>query len=699
MALERSVSTTPESPGWSPDTFTQMTDHGTALLVMYGTAWRLHRHLLAICAMTVLPGIATLLVVLVAMGHGVVLFNGSPRLVESSPVMIGVLAVTAVATILGGLLCLAAGARLVLDFIEGQPLSAGRAVLRILRRSHSFLLLTLQFGLVLFGLLVGASWISTQAASIVPGLILLIAAGIFALPTLIAWAALADRVLPLETTMRLIARDYVGVIWMTGLGFVALPGLVHLGLYGLGAAFPVETGAPISDALRLVASILLAPFQAATLACCYAYLRQAGRESTEPAPGGGPARGTRRAGWWPLILALLPGLLYGTYLVANPRELVSVIDNEVGTNHLTRYPTTQITYLPNGRPVIIRADGDPTLTFCDDATCGGHTTVTLKQYFDIHPAVTVTADGSVLIAGWVLIPGGRDRMELHLFSCRPTGCARRSGPPLRARDGSWLEVHAAAVATANGIAIASIAPGPGGRYGETALVQLALCRDFACADHRTIPLGTVTNSTTSVSLDNRILAITATADGRPVIAYTDRSSQKTTVARCDSAACVKPAINTFDASRSELGLRATGSFRGQIALRPDDRPVLVLNDPEDDTAKIFTCADPACSQPPREVRVPEIIALGAPGLALDSRGRPMLAGYDRASDRLAVLSCQDDRCDRRAETPLIRTFGGVGHLDAAVGPDRRTHILWYGSADPTGTDAYHFLTCAAPGCA
>ncbi|MFC0556574.1 hypothetical protein ACFFHJ_37275 [Planotetraspora thailandica] len=460
-------------------------------------------------------------------------------------------------------------------------------------------------------------------------------------------------------------------------------------------------GVPAIDAVRMIVSVLLAPFQVAVPALCYVRLREL-KGSAEMAPGEAPYEENGSSALpvrpparlrWPLVAAVLPGLLYGGFIVVNPLSLANVIDNAISGPDLDRSrPTAQIAFGPAGRPVIMIADGLPQLTFCGDGTCASHSTTTLEEYFDLHPAATVIADGTLVVAGWV--GTGGDRMELEMFSCRPQGCAKRSVRPLRVAEKGWLHVHAAAVATPDGIAIASIAPSSD---RSTASAELTLCRDVTCANPRTTRLGGTDPDSTDVNVDNRILAVTATADGRPVVAYIERVTGKVTVATCDSPTCAHPIVHPHDPSSQTYGWRYR-SLRLQIAVRPDSRPVLVYNGDDhddEDSTQILICTDTTCSGTPRRVEVRELDAIGAPGLALDPRGRLLLAGYYVGRDDLSLimLVCEDDGCTRRTAIRLIQGLASAGHLDFAVGPDHLPHLVWFGRANTEDDNFFHMLTC------
>ncbi|WP_432932041.1 hypothetical protein ACQPZZ_13460 [Microbispora sp. CA-135349] len=695
MSLESSTSPRSRSEAWSQETLAEVWG-GRNLEIVYGTAGRLYRPLLAVCAMTVVPALMAAAAVVVTLGDRIAIVNGTPLLLTSSPRVLWTYAGATLIMIAAGLACSAAGSRLVVDHIDGRPSSPARAVLAVLRRPHAFLLLAAELTLAAGAQFVLFVVVAELLESIVLALILAAVAGLFTLPALLALTVSPGRLPPLRTALRLAARDYTGTAWRVALAYLVIPGLAQAALYGLRFLLPVPTGVAIADAVRVTAAVLLAPFQAATLGCCYAYLRRWG--TPEPTTTGEPAR--RRTRSWPVVAALLPGLLYGVFAAANPLGRAEVVDNELIARE--RYPdrpiSAQIVTGSGGRPVVITDRGTLKPAFCGDGACARQAAVPLGAYLDGQSVATSMPDDSVLIPGWVYEPSPSDDVELHLFSCRPGGCARRPGSPLRLARKGWLHVNVAAAATPDGVAIASIAPEPGSD-GAFARVELTLCRDAACAAPRTVTVGRLRDRA-AVSVDNRTIAVAVSPDGRPVIAFVDRVSRETTVVSCDSPACPHPRTHAFTASESPepvLWGWLTGSLRIQMAIGPDGRPVIVENDPEREVTKILFCPDPACFRPPRSVTVSEIATRSSPGLALDAAGRPILAGYDTEDLRVTVLACEDTGCARRRLTHLIPA-NAFGPLDLVVGPDRRPRIVWYGTPDRGGTPAYHVLTCADPYC-
>ncbi|XVQ88573.1 hypothetical protein ACQP2K_14500 [Microbispora siamensis] len=660
--------------------------------------------------MTLVPGLVAPLAVLVAGGGRVAVVGGIPRFVESSPVFGVILAVSAVTAIASGLAALAGGARLVLDFIDGRPLSARLAVTAVLRRPRTFAMLVILFVLAVVVLVAIGAALAASAPSVVPAVIVVTAVGVTTLPLMIAWAALTDGVPPLSMTWRLISRDYGKAVWMLALGYLAVPVLLQLGLFALGGMLPAPTDGSFRDAARLAAAVLQTPLQAAAVGCCYAYLHRLGPATVHDLDREkGDDRGHERVGRrrWPpivawsavLLVALLPGLLYDGY-AAEPLLWARMVDNEIGVKEEdVDYPSrTEIMLGPGGEPVIFRDERRPVVVFCGDDACGGHVSVTLDERFRTHPATAVAPDGSLVVAGWTSEIGA-SRMELVMFSCRPDGCIRRPSKPLKATEES-SDAQAAAVATPHGLAIAWSAPLPGHDKKPLSRVELALCDDVACARRRVVPVGDITDSFTLEDMDARVLAVAASQDGRPVVAYTDRGTHKITVASCESAACAHPSIHAFDLPALTRYTWSTSNLRTQVVVRPDGRPVIVYSDPGDGhTSTILLCSDPACSGTPRSVPVPEVVAVSAPGLALDAHGLPLLAGYRRKGATLIdLVACQDQDCGRRSASPLLPA-GGVGQFDLAIGSDQRPRILWYGTADPVGDNAYHLLTCADPHCA
>ncbi|MEN3535807.1 hypothetical protein AAH991_11885 [Microbispora sp. ZYX-F-249] len=722
MSLGTPVSEAGSPAAWPDDAFDQLRGF-RGLRIMYGTAVRLYRHLLAVCALVLVPPFVALVAVLVALGHRVSFVNGAPVLLVPSPAVLWIVVGLVLTTVVAGFACLAAGSHLVVGHIEGRPLSAGRAVLAVLRRPHAVLLLTVNL-VVILAVQAGVTAVVAHATgSIVAAVILGVLLVLLALPAVLAWTALPERIPPLTAAYHLAAYDYWWTIRTIVVAFAVVPGLAQLGLHLLCAALPVPAGVQFGDALRMTAGVLLVPFQAAVLGCCYARLHKknearwgalvirgdkGGRGCSATAPGG--ARGGWRTRWWPVGLVLLPGLLYGGYAVAGP--LAGVTDNEIAGEDLgwdlreNGPGPVRIVFGPRGVPIVIRDRGFQEVTFCGDGTCGTQTTVILDASFEGQAGAAVTPDGSVVFAGWVRGPDEAGRRKLQLFSCRPGGCTWRPGPPLRTAPGDAFRldvapVNATAVATRDGIAVASIAPVSADRYPAPARVTLTRCPDLACVHPRTITVGDLTVADFVGDRKPRALAVAASPDRRPVIAYADPITRKVTIAICDTVACGHPAMRAFDMpDRSSPRYDPRRSFddlRLQVAVRPDGRPVIVHNGGGTGDTTILLCRDPSCSGTPRTVPASELVALSAPGLALDPAGRPVLAGYDAAGPPVAVLFCRDDDCVGRGVTRLVPT-SHVGEADVAIGPDRRPRVVWYGTRDGRTTPTYHVLTCADAWC-
>ncbi|GIH59757.1 hypothetical protein [Microbispora siamensis] len=722
MSLGTPVSATESPAAWPDDVFDQLKGF-RGLLIMYGTAVRLYRHLLAVCALVLVPPFVALVAVPVALGRRIAFVNGAPVLLAPSPAVLWIFVGLVLTAVVAGFACLAAGSHLVVDHIEGRPLSAGRAALAVLRRPHAVLLLTVNL-VVILAVQVGAMALMAHATgSIVAVVILGVLLVLLALPAVLAWTALPDRIPPLTAAYHLAAHDYWWTIRTIVVAFAAVPGLAQLGLHLLCAALPVPTGVQIGDALRMTAAVLLLPFQAAVLGCCYARLHQKnqarwgsvvirgdkGRRG-RPATATGGAPGGRRTRWWPVGLVLLPGLLYGGYAVAGP--LSSVTDNAIAGEDLgwdlgeDGPGPVQIAFGPRGFPIVIRDRGFQEVTFCGDGTCGTQTTVILDVSFEEQSGAAVTPDGSVVFAGWVREPDEVERRELQLFSCRPDGCTWRPGPPLRTAPGDVLRldvapVNATVVATRGGIAVASIAPVSADRYPAPARVMLTRCPDLRCVRPQTITVGNLTVAGFVTNQKSRALAVATSPDGRPVIAYADLIRRKVIIAICDTAACGHPAIRAFDmpdrSSPRYDPRRSLDDLRLQVAVRPDGRLVIVHNGGGTGDTTIMLCRDSSCSGTPRTVASSELVTLSAPGLALDPAGRPVLAGYDAADPSVAVLSCRDDDCAGRGVTHLVPR-SDVGEVDVAIGPDRRPRVVWYGTLDGRRTPTYHVLTCADAWC-
>ncbi|WP_182904540.1 hypothetical protein [Microbispora sp. H13382] len=297
------------------------------------------------CALVLVPPFVAPVAVLVALSHRVSFVNGAPVLLVPSPAVLWIFAGLVLTAVVSGFACLAAGSHLVVGHIEGRPLLAGRAVLAVLRRPHAVLLLTVNLVVILAAQTGVIAVVAHATGSIVAVVILGVLLVLLTLPAVLAWAALPERIPPLTAAYHLVAYDFWWTIRTIAVAFAAVPVLAQLGLHLLCAALPVPTGVQIGDALRMTVAILLVPFQAAVLGCCYARLHRenqarwgalvirgdkGGRGRSATATGGAP--GGRRTRWWPVGLVLLPGLLYGGYAVAGP--LSGVIDNEIAGEDL-----------------------------------------------------------------------------------------------------------------------------------------------------------------------------------------------------------------------------------------------------------------------------------------------------------------------------------------------------------------------------
>ncbi|WP_169944489.1 hypothetical protein [Microbispora sp. H11081] len=84
MSRESSTSPAARSEAWSRDTLAQVWGERD-LEIVYGTARRLYRPLLAVCAMTIVPALVATAAVVVALGDRIAIVNGAPLLLTSSP--------------------------------------------------------------------------------------------------------------------------------------------------------------------------------------------------------------------------------------------------------------------------------------------------------------------------------------------------------------------------------------------------------------------------------------------------------------------------------------------------------------------------------------------------------------------------------------------------------------------------------------
>ncbi|GII57260.1 hypothetical protein Pth03_56490 [Planotetraspora thailandica] len=214
MALDREAN--------APTPTRRTTRHGGGLTAMYGTAAHLYGHLLAVCALTVVPASLLWEAIVVALGDRFTVFNGALRLTDASAGTVAPLAVATLVSLFAGLVSLAAGSRVVLDHVEGREPSAARAVRRLSRRLGSLLLLTVQFAGAALALAAFTAWLYAASGSLAPGLVVAIPGGLILLAGMIAWTALADGVPPVRTAYDLLSRDFGGTFRRIAVGLVGV---------------------------------------------------------------------------------------------------------------------------------------------------------------------------------------------------------------------------------------------------------------------------------------------------------------------------------------------------------------------------------------------------------------------------------------------------------------------------------------------
>ncbi|WP_143020131.1 ABC transporter permease [Sinosporangium album] len=662
----------------------------------YGTALRLYRPLLEAAVITLAPGPLATLGVILAIGDRAVIVNGAPSVAPGSFWVGAAFAGTGLITVLGVLVGLVACCRVVLEAFRGRSLCGGQAVAEVLRQPGPLVLLVLQGVAVCAAVATGVGlWILSGIGTMVPVLIILVGLVFMMFPLILALPALADRRPPVRTARALARIAYGDTLVNLGLGVMVLPSAIPLALWGLGRVLPVGSALPAIDGLCLAATVMAVPFQAATLAVFYQARRTSRPAPVPPASACGPAVAVLAA------LVALPGATYGTALIANPTHLVEVADVELP--HMSSQDgempeKTHLLFGPDGHPIVVRDSFRPELAFCADAACSDTAVVTVKDFIEVNSGYVAMPDGSVTVAGWVL---DQEALRLTLFSCRPEGCRRVSGAALRvaSKDAAYA-VHTAIARTPHGLAVASLAEDPSSR--GKGLLQLTLCGDPRCSASTTTAVATAESDTYRVTLDNRMLDIAVSPDGSPVMAFASRESDVVTLVLCESAECTAPAVRTFD--RRLPSSRVTpwrqSSMRTHLMVRPDGRPVVVHSDTSDDdqvVTRMISCTSRTCEGPPRFEEIRELVALGVPGMAMDARGRPMLAGYDRVSGRLAVLRCEDDHCARR-RMRLLQDTEGVNTVEFAIGPDDRSRLIWYGANRSADDFAHHLLTCLTPRC-
>lgn len=315
----------------------------------------------------------------------------------------------------------------------------------------------------------------------------------------------------------------------------------------------------------------------------------------------------------------LPGLLLTGVTAANPMNWPAYQQGELSGRSSPR-SFSHFSVSADGRAALIR--DDVWLSECTDALCtkGGTAPV---------PAGTHQATA---VAG----------RPLELCWNRTDDCEPGSGLPLP----EFTQAVAAAPRPGGpGPVVAVLAPD---RRARSSL-WLLHCGDPRCGSATRTRIADVDEP--YLLADEQQLAVTVTADGRPVVVRHSWALGEVAVFTCDSPACAgtrrtvpvaseppaadptrwgnQPHEAAIDPDGQEIFLDQSrwGNTRPAVAIGPDGRPLVLYHDAVSATPVLLECTDLTCATA-RRVPVPAARSYDVRGtLAVDGRGRILVATF------------------------------------------------------------------------
>lgn len=167
------------------------------------------------------------------------------------------------------------------------------------------------------------------------------------------------------------------------------------------------------------------------------------------------------------------------------------------------------------------------------------------------------------------------------------------------------------------------------------------------------------------------------ADGRVHVAYVNTTQRSLQLARCALPACIAPAIHVVDDDPvNSLGTGAS------MALGADGFPVIAYLDVTSDEVLVAKCSDVECSAGVTvnviDPGVPSTVG-GDPDLAIGADGNPVISYFDEDDAALKVAHCTDPACD---DAPTITLIDDVSTADngrysaIAIRPDHYPVIAY-----------------------
>ncbi|ASU82581.1 hypothetical protein CDO52_07095 [Nocardiopsis gilva YIM 90087] len=299
---------------------------------------------------------------------------------------------------------------------------------------------------------------------------------------------------------------------------------------------------------------------------------------------------------------------------------------------------------------------------------------------------------------------------LYLWECDSVRqCDEDDGTQIRRFGGHLFSIYSAVASLGEGLLVVSyVSPDDSPQLdeiqgGDKGGLLAQVCEDLACSNPHSIPLPddiTVGSST----VEGPFLDVAIAPEGGFTIAAFDGSWGTLNAISCPDTECAKPKVTPIveDQFRREYEGGFRSRFGARIEHRPDGTPVLAYREVKTGAAHLVDCHDSACTDfTDRAVTGPGW-ARPVPGLAVDSHGKPQLATFDMAAQRLVLMSCHDTSCAESATTVLADFTGEPVVSALALDRQDRPHIVWtdgertFAGVGSSGSTEY--LRCAEPLC-
>ncbi|MDA2803262.1 transporter permease [Nocardiopsis suaedae] len=501
---------------------------------------------------------------------------------------------------------------------------------------------------------------------------------------------------------------------------------------GLGATVGWGDGHPAMLLLRFLASVVLSPL-VVLLICAPAVYDKEGRGTWSPldlsraAEAIPKSRETREAwaGQWRrrkgalvAVAILLPGILTPAVRWVDPFDTPVVAQSPVRSIEEEGEDERSVEVIAqgdiDGSPVLAvkdRSEGGPAIGVDEcDPECGPLVRSDVEGRYVMAPSATFVNDGLMSVA-WVErawreedysaladsnlgleSPGPESGVRLwrctDVFSCEDV-----DGVLLRVFQGSYWGTSTAVEPLEDGVVVASYVDDDERVTGGG--LQAHVCRDAECEDPQTIRFPDELTASGEVG---RSLDVTATPGGGFMIAAMDTAYGSLSLIACADAECAEPVVTEVFGDRFRTGAPLDRRLLGvEIEPRPGGAPVVAYRDVRDGTVHLLDCHDGACTDyEDRELTGPAW-ERPAPGLAVDSQGKPQLTDFDMENRRLRLISCLDGGCTDTERTHLSVPMdeGAPGFSRIALDRQDRPRIVW--GSGSAGEDAEE-LVCSRPLC-